>query len=270
MLLQDPLEGTLESGGTAIGMYANNDEFIEVAAHVGMDFIVVDQMLTGHGWSELQQLLRTCKSVGITPVVRMQSTPWLGYDRRVPVDVSRAVGIGAPYIKVSNVGVQDIEECINVAHGFKYNLMSRFPNDPYGRADSMFEEVEIIPQPETEESLNAIEETIALEDVHIHDMGLGDASVELTGDPNPDWEDERIWKFIDEAVALGEEHDTIIGANPPFLFEDESEFTLEEMTDRVVRLHEHGIRMITLDPASWLFQMAMRNHLNDIVERIEE
>lgn len=269
MLREDPLERTLEGGGTAIGMYANNDEFIEVAAFVGMDFVVLDQMLTGHSWADIQRLLRTAKSVGITPILRVQATPWLGYDRRVPVDVSRAVGVGAPYIKVSNAGVRDVEECINVSHGFKYNLMSRFPNDPYGRADSMFEHVEIIPQPETEESLNAIADTIALEHVHIHDMGLGDASVELTGDSSPDWEDERIWEFVDEAVALGEEHDTIVGANPPFLFKDESEFTLEELGDRVVRLHEHGIRMITMDPGAWLFQVAMRNHMIDITSRIK-
>lgn len=268
MLLRDPLGEAVEQGETAIGMYATSDEIIEVAAHVGMDFVVLDQMLTGLDWSALQGLLRTSKAAGITPVVRIQSTPWLGYDRRVPTDVSRAVGVGAPYIKVSNAGLRDVEECLKVAHGFKYNLMSRFPNDPYGRADSMLENVEIIPQPETEDSLDAFADTIALEDVRIHDIALGDASVELTGDRDPDWEDERIWEFIDEAVALGEKHDTVVGANPPFLFKDTSEFTLEEMADRVVRLQEHGIRVITLDPGSWLFQMAMRNHLADITDRI--
>lgn len=91
---EDPLEDRAENGKTALGVYVNSHYTVELAPHVGFDWVFIDQMFTDIGWRQTGHMIRAAEAAGITPVVRVQSTPWLGYDHHVAIDVARNLGIG--------------------------------------------------------------------------------------------------------------------------------------------------------------------------------
>lgn len=279
----DPLREKTEAGKTAIGLYINDPNMVELAAHLGFDWFMLDQMFTSHGWEKTEELIRTAESVGITPVIRVQSYPWFGYDSRIPVDVSRNLGIGARYVMISNSGVEEIEKAAHLAHDYHRKVSHVYPFDeflPYGdsksvTADEEDEDIQleasIIPQPETKESLESLEETISIPEVEYCFLAMGDASQELTGSERPNFDDPIIWDFIDEAVELGKKHNTVIGANPSFARSGEDfTYSLDVIEDRVVKLHEHGIRMIMAQGAPLYFQLAGGELLQNVSNRIEQ
>lgn len=265
----DQLMETLKNDETALGLWITDPEMVELAGYLNFDWFMIDHLMSSIGWDRTLELIRAGEAAGITPVIRVQSCPWLGYDHRIPVDVNRITGIGARHIMVSNSGVREIEESLQVAHGWHRKALHMFPNDPYDKREVMFEDMNVIPQPESEGALAEIEETMVLDGVDMLFLALGDASQEITDSRDPEWDDPALWEFIDELVALGEETDTIVGANPAFIDFTCETFTLDEIARRVGDLHDHGVQMIMIDGAHWLFQIAMRNFLADVNDRIE-
>lgn len=101
-MLKNSLLEKIDAGKVALGMRINDPERVELCAHLGFDWFMLDQMFTANDWSRTQDLIRTGEAAGLTPVVRVHSNPWLGYDHSIAVNVSRAHGIGAQFIMVSN------------------------------------------------------------------------------------------------------------------------------------------------------------------------
>lgn len=276
---RDPLKEKTEAGKAAIGLYINDPNMVELAAHMGFDWFMLDQMFTSHGWEKTEELIRTAESVGITPVVRVQSYPWLGYDPHVLVDVSRNMGLGADYIMISNSGTEEIENAIplaydyhkKVSHIFPFNDYLPFGDDEGGDDGDAEDEVRtfIIPQPESEGALESIEEVMELPEVQYCFLALGDASQELTGEDRPDWNDPRIWEYIDRVVEIGERTDTVIGGNPSFhRAGDDFTYSLDVIEDRVVKLYDHGVQMIMAQAAPLYFQLAAGELLYNLEDRI--
>ena len=117
---RDSLREKLDTGASAIGVIALDPYSIEVAAHMGFDWIFIDQMFTSLDWTVTEGLLRCCDAAGITPVIRVPSNPWLGYDHRIAVEVTRLISIGARYIVVSNSCRKEIEECLEAARNWHH------------------------------------------------------------------------------------------------------------------------------------------------------
>ena len=115
MAPRNPMLECMQSGRTALGVWANDPETVELCAFLGIDWIMIDMKLTGMDFRDVQNMIRTCEAAGITPVVRTHSNPWLGYDHRIAVDLSRLQGIGAQFILVSHSGIREIEEALEVA-----------------------------------------------------------------------------------------------------------------------------------------------------------
>lgn len=267
-MLHDPLTEKLARGETAIGLSLMDVYTIELAAHMGFDWFFLDQMFTPHDWSETDRLIRAGWAAGITPVVRVQSYPWLGYDRRVAVEVSRAAGIGAHYILVSNSGKREIEECVQVTHDWHRKALWVHPFSSFDEWGPGIEQMKgrtnVIPQPETQEGLDDLLECLDLPEIRMVFIAMTDASRIFSDTPAPNWYSERLWSFVDDTVAKANSLGKVVGAATSFAYD------LDEVKKRVVKLQEHGVRMICLPGLYALFQVGLGGFLTEVKEQLRE
>ena len=265
---ENPLLDKLKSGRTALGLYVNITDMIVLCGHLGFDWGMLDHMFTAHDFSQMDSLIRSAEAAGMTPVVRVQSNPWLGYDHRVAVDVTRLLGIGAQFVLVSHSGKQEIDECLEVAGDWHRKVLIIHPFSDYdewapGR-EKMEQEMFIIPQAESVGALESLEEVIKTPGVKLVFLAMTDASRIITGSDTPNFYDEKLWAYVDRAVELGKEHGVWIGANTSYAY------SLEEITKRIGMLHEHGVQMIMAQGANFLFQVAMTSFLKEVRPLIGE
>lgn len=262
-MITNPLLEKIKAKKTALGLFLQEPGMVELSASLGFDWFMIDQMFTGLDWGKTQYLIRTAKGAGITPVVRVQSNPWIGYDHRIAVDVTRAQGIGAQFIFVSNSCCKEIEECFLVSRDWHRNpgIVHPFNNSKWDKQiDEMGDETFIIPQVETLKALDEMEETLALPGLRMFFFAMTDASRAVTGQKNPDWYNPKLWKYVDKAVKIGEKKGIVIGANTSYAY------TMKEMRERVKRLHDAGIKMIAVQGATFLFKVAMNEFLAGVKE----
>jgi 4-hydroxy-2-oxoheptanedioate aldolase len=252
----------IQSGKPAIGLYANSVDMVDLCGYIGLDWFFIDQMFTANDWQKTESLMHVGNAAGITPVVRVQSNPWLGYDHRVAVEVTRALGVGLQFVLVSNSGKQEIDECIEVSRDWHRKALTIHPYSDFSDWDKGHDKqvgsTYVIPQPETKQALDDIEDYIRNPEIKAVFIAMTDASRILTGQHQPDWYDERLWEYVDRAVELGREHDTIIGANTSYAY------TLEDIRKRIEHLCEHGVQMIMAQGANFIFQVAMTNLLREL------
>jgi 4-hydroxy-2-oxoheptanedioate aldolase len=256
---ENPLLDRIQERKTSIGVFANSADMVELCAFVGFHWVMIDQMFTSNDWSRTEDLIRAAEASGITPVVRIQSNPWLGYDHRVAVDVSRANGIGAQFMMVSHSGKQEIDECVLAGKDWHRKALNIHPyrsfDDWEGGLDRQAQQTFVIPQPETRGALDSLEEVIKDPDIRIVFIAMTDASRIITGSHRPDFYNQRLWEYVDRAVALGKEHGVTIGANTSYAY------NLDEMRGRVEMLVEHGVRVVLTQGAPFLFQLAATDFL---------
>jgi 2-keto-3-deoxy-L-rhamnonate aldolase RhmA len=262
-LLKDPLEEKIAKNETAIGLYGNHRRMAEIASHYGFDWFMFDQMFTGIGWNEAENMLRWCEAAGITPIPRVHSHPWLGYDRRVPVNVSRLLGIGAKYIFVSHSGKQEIEDCIQAyteggkqSHRKSVHIPPYFTKEEHG--SNFIEDAHIIPQPETSDALETAIEVMKLPEIDMIFFAMGDATRVLGGEEG--WETPEVWDLIDHAVSVGEEEDVAVGANTMAA----EAYTLDDHLRLAQRLKDHGVDFIMVQPIPKLFSKDLKEFVDGI------
>lgn len=257
---KNPLLTKMREGGTCIGTRINSADMIELCAHVGFDWFVIDQMFSANDWARTEEFMRTGEAAGITPVVRVEGNPWVGYDHQLAVHVSRAMGIGAQFVMISNSCKKEVDECIEVSKGWHRKAMIIHPyND---EADWLAEHARpenfVIPQPESKGALDELDETIMHPGVKAIFFAMSDASMAVTGQKKPDWYHPLIWEHLDRVVALGKKYDCIIGANTSYGYD------FNELVKRVRRLHEHGVRLIQVQSVNFMFQIAANKFLREL------
>lgn len=261
-MTNNPLLENMKSGRTSLGLYVNSPDMVELCAHLGFDWFMIDQMFTGLDWSKTEELIRAGEAAGITPVVRVQANPWIGYDHRIAVDVTRVQGIGAQFIFVSHSCKKEIEECIAVSRDWHRRALWIHPFKSFDEWDLTTDEMEretfIIPFPESKGALEELEETLSIPGVKALFIAMTDASRVITGSAKPDFYHPKLWEYITKAVAIGKEKGIIIGANTSYAY------NMEEMRKRTQRLHEAGIKMIMIQGAPFLFQVAVGQFLDTV------
>jgi 4-hydroxy-2-oxoheptanedioate aldolase len=252
----------IAAGKPALGVFINSTDMVDLCGHLGFDWFLIDQMFTPHDWSKTDELIRAGEAASITPVVRVQSNPWLGYDHRIVIDVSRALGIGAQFVLVSNSGLKEIEECNVVAADWHKKALSVHPYSDFEEWDAVrtaqTEQTFVIPQPESSAALDAIEACMQLQNIRAVFIAMTDASRSITGEHSPDFYDPRLWKYVDHAVDLGRKHGVVVGANTSYAY------SLEEISRRIRHLHEHGVQMIMAQGVNFLFQITMQGFLKEL------
>jgi 4-hydroxy-2-oxoheptanedioate aldolase len=264
-MARNALKERLQSGGTALGVWANDPETVELCAFLGFDWIMIDMMFTGMDFRDIQNMIRTCQGAGITPVVRMQTNPWHGYDPRIAVDLSRIQGIGAEYVLISHSGLREIEEALEVAKDWHRRALWVHPfksREWEKRTDEMAEATHIIPHIESQGALDDFDAVLDLPDLKMFFFAMTDLSKVITGSKKPDFNNPKLWELIEKAVRKGKERGFVCGANTSYAY------TLPEMRQRVKRLHDAGMRFIMVQGAQFLFQVAMMEFLPGVREDI--
>lgn len=257
-----PLRDDIEAGRTSLGVWVQSPEMVELCAHVGFRWVMLDQMFSANDWSRTESLIRAAEASGVTPIVRVQSNPWLGRDHRVAVDVARAVGIGAEFLLVSHADTAELDECLVAGQDWHRRVLNLHP---YRQAGELMPRLAqglvptcVIPQPETLPTLQSLPEVIRDPRVSVVFIGMSDAARALAGDARGDFDDPRLWEYVDNAVTLGREHGVTVGANTSY------GYTLAELRRRVEKLHDHGVRMVMIQGASFLFQVAANQLLGEL------
>ena len=258
---KNPLLTKIREGGTCLGTRINSADMIDLCGHVGFEWFVIDQMFSANDWGRTEDFIRAGEAAGITPVVRIQANPWVGYDHRLAVEVSRAMGIGAQFVLVSNSCKREIDECAEVAKGWHRKAMIIHPfddeNDWLVKRDRPQDSF-IIPQPESKGAIEEIDEIIKHPDVKAIFFAMSDATMSLTGQKRPDWYHPAIWEHLDRVVALGKNHNCIIGANTSYAYD------MDELVKRVRLLHEHGVRLIQVQSVNFIFQIVANKFLREL------
>lgn len=265
-MIKNPLLEKIKAKKTALGCRCTNPDMVELCAYLGLDWFQIDMMWTPCDWSGVNQMILTGEAAGITPTVRLQSYPWLGYDHRVPVDVSRAGGIGAQFVQMSYSSKKEIEEAVLVSKDWhrKATLIHQIEESEWDKkVDEMAERNFIIPAAETEGAFKDLEAVLAMPDIKIFFFSMTDASKVISRQKKPDWYNAKLWKYIAKAVKIGEKNGVIIGANTSY------GDTMKEMRERVKHLHEAGIKMIMMQGSNYLFQTAMREFLGGVREDLK-
>ena len=264
MAAKNPLLDCVKSGRTALGVWANDPETVELCAFLGLDWIMIDMMFTGMDFRDVQNMIRTCEAAGITPVVRAHTDPWMGYDHRIAVDLSRLQGIGAQFVLISHSGIQEIKDALVVAKDWHRRALWVHPFKSRAewdeRIDQMHEGAYIIPHAESLGSVDELEETMSLPDLKMFFFAMTDLSKVLANSKKPNWDDPRLWQFVDRAVKIGKERGIVVGANTSYAY------TMAEMRQRVKRLKDAGMGFIMIQGAPFLFQVAMTEFLQGVRE----
>lgn len=262
-MLKNPLGEKIASpSGIALGAWTSDPDMIELMAYMGFDWVMIDLMFTGIDWGRAELLIRTAEAAGITPAVRLQAFPWLGHDPRLPRDLSRITGIGAKYVRMSVSSLEEMKQCAAVARDWHkkpmhlYKFKDDAPQAPV--PDYMNERTCLWPLAETADVVDACKEIIAMPEVKIFGFGMGDASMSVAKTERPDFYHPLLWQRIDEAVACAKQHDKVIGANTSYAP------TLKEMHKRATKLADHGVRVIMVQGAPFLFQIAIAPFLRDL------
>lgn len=260
--MQNRLLEKVINNQTALGVATTEPDMVEVCAFLGLDWFMLDMMFTGADFQRTQYLIRTGEAAGLTPVVRVQSNPWIGYDHRIAVDVSRLAGIGAQFLLVSHSCKKEIEESLAVGKTWHRRALWIHPfrslDEWETKTDEMVDRTYVIPHAESTGSLEELEETIALPGIKMFFIAMTDASKSITGSKVPDWDNKKLWDYVGKAVKLGAKHNVMIGANTSYAY------TMKGMRERVKQLHDAGVKFILMQPAQFLFQVAMSEFLEGV------
>lgn len=259
---KNPLVDKLNSMSTTLGLRVTHSDQVELAAFLGFDWFMLDHMFSAADWNFTRDVLKTGQAAGITPIVRVQGNPWLGYNHQLAMDATRAFGIGAQFVMVSHSCKKEIEECLSVTGDWHRNALTVHPFRNQGEWKAKSKEIAdsnyLIAHAESKGSFDEFDETMEVPGLRMFFFAMTDASKVLTGGGDPDWHNPALWKFIDKAVALGEKKGIMIGANTSYAY------TMKEMRARVNKLHDHGVKFIYVQSAGFLFQCAIGEFLEDV------
>ena len=264
VMLKDPLgEKLATANGVAVGGWTSDPDMVELMAYMGFDWVMFDMMFTSTDLGKLETLIRTAEGAGITPAVRLPAFPWLGTDMAVPRTLGRVAGMGAKYVRVSVSNLEEMQACAKVAQDWHKKIMHiwKFDQTPEETAASR---TLLWPLAETADLLHSYKEIIAMPEVKIFGFGMGDASMTLSGSKKADFYHPKLWEHIDEAVDFAAQHDAVIGCNTSYAP------NLIEMNRRAVHAAQHGVRVIMLQGAPFLFQIAIAPFLRDLRDEILE
>ena len=155
--------------------------------------------------------------------------------------------------------MQEITEALEIAKDWHRRALWIHPfnnREWERRTDEMAEGTYIIPHMESQGAIDDFERILDQPDLKMFFFAMTDLSKVLTGNSKtPDFNNPALWKMIDKAVKKGKEKGIFIGANTSYAY------TLEEMRQRVKKLHDAGVNFIMIQGAQFLFQVAMMNFL---------
>ncbi len=71
----NPVKDKLASGGTSIGSFirVNSIEIVEICAHAGCEFVIIDTEHSPVGWERTQAMILAAEAAGTVPILRVSN-----------------------------------------------------------------------------------------------------------------------------------------------------------------------------------------------------
>lgn len=181
------LKSTIENKQHAIGTFLGvaNPSIVEILGYTGLDFIVIDTEHGPYDTMPMSDLIRAAESKGLSPIVRVADL--------THKEIQRALDNGAEGIIIPCLrDVDSFRKAVDLTkfaplgnRGFIKGRGSGFGNEPWASGtlteymQNSNEKVLLLPQCETKEALDNIEEIVQIEGIDGIFIGPFDLSISM-------------------------------------------------------------------------------------------
>jgi 2-keto-3-deoxy-L-rhamnonate aldolase RhmA len=222
---------------------------ISSLAKAGFSYVFFDFMFGTLDWKDVRHMTTAARLANMTSLVRIQNYPWVGDggvpDGRLAADAARVVALGADGVRCSVTNAADVRRIAAIANDWhRVPSLMTTPEELAEQEAAVKDELIIMPIIESVPAWEDLDEIMSIDAVNAVMMSGTDLPRQLYG-LKFGYEHPDVWKFLDEAVALGRKHDVVVGFNTGYTFTG-----VTETVERIQRLREHGVNFIlvqTLD-----------------------
>lgn len=259
--LGQKLLAKMDRGETTLGVLVVSPsiELVEILAYVGFDYIFVDQMFGRVDWKDLGEMALAGENLGMAVIGRVENDPWYGMgDRSTSAHVARVMGVGCHGVKINIADVEQARRSLGAAAGWHRKLhLVQFRAEGFAEFEETAGSALVIPSIESDEGIAHVDELLELEGLKVFGLALTDTS-RMLGHPG-EYEHPEVWQFVDRVTTRAQELGVHVCGGTGYAYR-----TPKEISDRVGRLVDHGIRMVFLQTAEFLVQMATSQLLEQI------
>ena len=250
--LGNPVKDSLAAGGTSVGtfMRVNSIEIVEVSAHAGCDFVIIDTEHSPVGWERIQTMIIAAEAAGTVPILRVSN-----WSRDL---ITRGLDAGAHGIMVPQVETAEVAAAAVAATRYgpegtrgtagnrraTYGL--RMPLNEYTDAANASTFVSL--QIESVAAVHNVDAIASVPGIDVLLVGLADLSVDLGLSGN--WNHPLVMEHVDRIIEACEAHNIAFGVPAP---------TAELATHYL----ERGARFIAAGDIG-LFAQAMKGFLAEV------
>lgn len=229
-----------------LGMHitSNSAQVVEMAGHVGLDFVIVSREIEQIDDSQTENLLRAANASGTVPMIKLRRN-----DANLVED---ALNAGAPLLNVPHVRTrQELDTVVRASRFAPKGTRGLCPAARYnafgagvlGQARTIAnEESSIIPILEDKECLDHLDELMSCPDVDIFEIGPFDLSHSLGLDPSLSYGNPQTMAAVERICAAAQKYDKVVMA--PSWFPKDA-VAAPQMIDRQVdELVSRGITIL--------------------------
>lgn len=253
----------LANGETVLGVWLKGGpSWVTTIARAGFDFVRPDMMFSAIDWRELDHINRTAQVAGIPTWVRVAANPWLAGtgQMQVTVDVARAFSLGIPVVGASVASAAQARACVAVSRDWHRSGTGEYPDSAaaFKAMNAKPENTAIfVPHVEAGTAIEEVDEILDIPGLRIIMLAMTDLSDAL-GYPFQ-YDHPEVWKRVDAIVARAQARGIVVAGNTGYAFT-----TPEQISARVARMHEHGIRIVLMQGADSLFENLAKSLLGDV------
>lgn len=209
----NPLKQRLSAKHPLVGVFTRMPalEVVEICAHAGCDFVIVDREHAPIGWEKTAAMVAAAGNAGTAPLVRVP--------KGSREQISKALDTGAHGVMVPQV--ETAEEARDAVAATRYGPdgtrgAAGSPRNGYGIVMGYAEYMPaanqstfVMIQVESVAAVENIEEIAAVEGIDCLFIGLTDLSVDL-GHPG-EYEHPEVEGLVDRVMATASRHDLPVG-----------------------------------------------------------
>lgn len=258
----------LERGEPLIGVMLISDspQLIETLAYVGYDYVFVDQMFSTVDWRSLGEMVRWARGSDMAVLARIENDPWFGDDGSgTSARVARAMALGCDGAKVSVFSARQAEAVVNAGGGwhrgrvqtFKPDLSEKFSEEFRAEEAAREKTALMVPSVESKLGIEQTSEILRISGLRMFGIAMTDTT-RMLGVPFQ-YDHPKVWQYVDKTVEEAKSLGVDICAGTGYSFS-----TWDAIAERTLKLRQHGINMIFLQTAEWLFQRAT----TDLLKRV--
>lgn len=179
----NPVKDKLAAGGTAIGAFirTNSLEMVEISAHGGCEFLIIDNEHSPVGWERTQAMMIAAEAAGTVPIIRVPN--WSRDLITRGLDAG-AHGVMIPQVETAEAAAAAVAATQYGPHGTRGTAGNRratyglkMPLNAYTEASNR--STLVILQIESVRAVQNVEAIAATDGVDALLVGLADLSVDL-------------------------------------------------------------------------------------------